>query len=353
VQTNHFARATDLALGFRAEGVPVMIGGFHISGMLAMFETPTPDLQHLLDHGVTLVKGEAEAAGALAGILRDAMNGGMKPVYDIGTPSNLDAAPLPVPDHNYLRRFKAKNMATLDTSRGCPFNCSFCTIINVQGRKMRARSAPCILKSIEENYARGIQFYFLTDDNFSRSPIWEELLDGLIELRARGIDVRFMMQIDTRAHKLPGFAEKASKAGCYMAFIGMETVNPANLEATGKVQNDADDYPEMVETWRRARILVHVGYIIGMPHDTRPSIRRDVQTLMNKVKVAGRPNAHEQSQSGRGVLLHAHAAAGLARPSADGSGRRSHGCRPEQLRQPPRDVQTSSHGARRMDHCLQ
>jgi radical SAM superfamily enzyme YgiQ (UPF0313 family) len=232
-----------------------------------------------------VVKGEAESPGALAGILRDAVDDSLKPIYDIAEPPDLAAAPLPRPDHEYLRHFKARQMATLDTSRGCPFNCSFCTIINVQGRRMRSRDATHMLEAIEKSYREGIDFYFFTDDNLARSPVRDELLDGLIALRGRGLDIHFMMQVDVRAHAIPGFTEKAARAGCYMAFIGMESVNPDNMEATGKVQNDAADYPAMVEAWHRAKVLVHVGYIIGLPHDTRDSVRRDIDALMNKVKV--------------------------------------------------------------------
>ncbi|NIA13071.1 MAG: radical SAM protein [Nitrospiraceae bacterium] len=285
VQTNQFARSSDLALRFRAEGVAVMVGGFHVSGILALFGEPSHDLQRLLDAGVTLVKGEAEAPGALEGILRDAVNDRLQPIYDIVDFPDLKNAPVPRAHDKLQGRFLVKDMATIDTSRGCPFKCSFCTIINVQGRKMRFRSAACVLKAIEENHARGIKSYFFTDDNFSRNPVWEKIFDGLIAMRARGIEVVFMMQIDTLAHRIKGFAEKAARAGCYLTFVGMESVNPKNLESVGKAQNDVNDYAKMVETWHANNVQVHVGYIIGLPHDTRESIRQDIEILRNHVKV--------------------------------------------------------------------
>ena len=106
VQTNQIVRAGDIAMRFREHDVPVMIGGFHVSGMLAMFDEPSPDLQRLLDHGITLVRGEAEAPGALAGILRDALAGELKPVYNITEFPDLTTAALPQPDHEYLKHFK-------------------------------------------------------------------------------------------------------------------------------------------------------------------------------------------------------------------------------------------------------
>ncbi|MBI2432516.1 MAG: radical SAM protein, partial [Candidatus Hydrogenedentes bacterium] len=285
VQSNQFPRAADIALAFREHDVPVMIGGFHVSGVLALFGEPSPELQRMLEHGVTLVRGEAEAPGALAGILRDALDGALRPLYNITELPDLSHAAVPQQDEEYLKRFVWKNMGTIDTSRGCPFNCSFCTIINVQGRTMRFRSAEAILKSIEENHAHGVNVYFFTDDNFARSAIWETLFDGMIALRAQGIVLRFMMQVDTQAWRIPHFIEKAQAAGCYLVFIGMETLNPKNIAAAGKRQNKVGQYAAMVEAWHQADILVEVGYIIGFPHDTVESVRRDITMLQHEIKV--------------------------------------------------------------------
>jgi hypothetical protein len=285
VQSNQFARATDMALELRRAGVPVMIGGFHVSGMLAMFDRPSEDLQRLLDAGVTLVKGEVEAPGVMASLLRDAVAGALKPVYDVTDPPDLEHAPVPRMDRRYLKRFLLGSLATMDTSRGCPYNCSFCTIINVQGKKMRCRSAASILKAVRENYEAEVQSYFFTDDNMARSPVWETVFDGLRVMRERGLNIQFMMQVDTQAYRIPGFVRKAQRAGCHTVFVGMETVNPKNIEATGKNQNDAASYRRMVDTWHDADIRVHVGYIIGLPHDTPESVRQDVKLLRDFVQV--------------------------------------------------------------------
>ena len=285
VQSNQFERAADIALDFRAQNVQVMIGGFHVSGVLALFEKPSHELRRLLDAGVTLVKGEVEAPGVMAGLLRDALQGTMQPIYDIRAFPDLENAPVPMASERMQKRYVSSSMATIDTSRGCPFHCTFCTIINVQGRKMRHRSAACVIKAIEENYARGIEVYFFTDDNFSRNPVWEEILDGMIALRERGCKIGFMMQVDTLAHKIPGFVEKAHRAGCYLAFIGMESVNAKNLEAVGKKQNKVGQYIEMSEMWHKYNISVHVGYIIGLPFDTIESVEQDMDVLANQVQV--------------------------------------------------------------------
>ncbi|MCG3181718.1 MAG: hypothetical protein BIFFINMI_04117 [Phycisphaerae bacterium] len=285
VQSGQFARATDIALALRDGGVPVMIGGFHVSGMLATMGRPTGELQKLLDRGVTLVRGEAEAPGALAGILRDALADRLQPLYEMPAHPDLADAPLPRTTRRYRRRFFSRQMVTLDTSRGCPFNCSFCTVINVLGHRMRCRSADRILATIETNYDQGIRTYFFVDDNLARSSIWESLFDGLIDMRRRGRAVEFMMQVDTQATRIPRFVDKARQAGCYNVFIGMESLDAANLAAIGKRQNHVGEYARMVQAWRDAGVIVQVGYIIGLPHDTPERVDAAVESLMNDVRV--------------------------------------------------------------------
>ncbi len=255
-----------------------------MSGVLALFGPSSPELKDLVDHGVTLVKGEVDAPGILAGILRDALADKLQPIYDITDSPDFFHVATPKADKSYLRRFLSTN-APLDTSRGCPFNCSFCTVINVQGRKMRHRSPESILNAVRANYEAGYRAYFFTDDNMARNPAWEELFDGLNALRQEGLDVRFMMQVDTQAYRIPRFVEKARAGGCRMAFIGLESVNPDNLKVSGKRQNKVKEFADMVKTWHDAGIIVQAGYIIGMPFDTPESVRRDVALLQDVLQV--------------------------------------------------------------------
>lgn len=284
VQSNQFARATDLALEFRACGIDVLIGGFHVGGSLALLPQVPPEIQRLRDAGVTLVAGEIE--GRWEGILQDALRGALKPLYNfLSEPPDLRSAPLPRISKRYLRRFVAPNFGTLDCGRGCPFNCSFCTVINVQGRSMRFRDVDRLLSLIRENYRKHrISYYFFTDDNFCRNKNWEALFDGLIRLRTEeGIRVAFMIQADTQSHKLPGFVAKAKAAGCSQVFIGIESLNPRNLEAAGKRQNRTAEFRELIETYRQAGIHTHVAYIIGFPFDTEESVRQDVERLKSEL----------------------------------------------------------------------
>jgi radical SAM superfamily enzyme YgiQ (UPF0313 family) len=289
VQTNQVPRAQDLARQFRSENVDVIVGGFHVSGAMAMSPTTPPECQALLDAGVTLVLGEVE--GRWSGILLDAIAGRLRPVYDfLHAPPDLTDAPLPRASRRTQRRFVMARNGTIDAGRGCPFSCSFCTIINVQGRTMRSRSAAHIIEQVRRNYwlkgRRGVRHYFFTDDNFARNPQWEEIFDGLIGLRDdEGLDIDFMMQVDTQAPKIARFVEKAARAGCVQVFIGVESVRDDNLAAGAKRQNRAAEYREMFARWHEVGIVCHAGVIIGFPNDTYERVMEDVRTLAETMLV--------------------------------------------------------------------
>ncbi|MBN2243392.1 MAG: radical SAM protein [Acidobacteria bacterium] len=285
VQSNQFPRAADLARKFRQGGLQVMIGGFHVSGALALSDTIPAEIRELIDCGVTVVKGEVE--DTWGDLLRDAVEGRLQPVYDfMNKKPSLDNQPVPVIDRDYLKKFIASNFGTIDCSRGCPFNCSFCSIINVQGKEMRLRSPGSLERTIRENYRRhGIYFYFFTDDNFARNRNWREIFNLLIRMREEEIPITFMIQADTQSHKIPDFIDLAARAGCTQVFIGMESINPLNLESVGKTQNQVRNYRDLISAWKAAKIATHVAYIFGFPYDTPESLREDVRRLQSELEV--------------------------------------------------------------------
>ncbi len=285
VQTNQFPRACHLAREFRRAGITVLIGGFHVSGYLALLPKIPSDIQQLMDEGVTIVKGEVEETWG--DLLTDAVNGQLKPMYDyLNAKPDLYSKPIPAIRRKYLRKFVASNFGTLDCGRGCPFECTFCTIINVQGRKVRFRSAEHIGEAIRKNYRENrITFYFFTDDNFARNQNWEAIFDQLIKIRTEDkIPIEFMMQVDVLSWKIKNFVTKARQAGCINVFIGMESVDPGNLAAAGKKQNQVSEYRQLIQAYRDSDISAHVGYILGFPFDTVDSIRRDLKFLMEEVR---------------------------------------------------------------------
>src|SRR5262245_13735605 len=285
IQSNQFPRALDIARPLRAAGVPVVIGGFHVSGCLAMLPEVPADLQAALDIGCSLFAGEAEE-GRLDAVLRDAAAGTLKPIYNhLADLPTLEAAATPfLPRH--VIGGTLHHHASFDAGRGCPFQCSFCTIINVQGRKSRRRSPDDVERLIRQHYAEGVRRFFITDDNFARNKDWEPIFDRIIELRERhGIDVRLIIQVDTLCHKLPNFIDKAARAGVRRVFIGLENINPANLLAAKKRQNKITEYRKMLLAWKNAGVITYGGYIIGFPADTPDSIREDIEIIKKELPI--------------------------------------------------------------------
>jgi radical SAM superfamily enzyme YgiQ (UPF0313 family) len=284
VQSNQFPRAMDIARPLRAAGIQVCIGGFHVSGCLAMLPELPVELKEAMHLGISLFAGEAE--GRLEEVLRDAWNGALKPLYNyMDDLPSLAGAPMPMLPATRVKRTGGK-LTSFDAGRGCPFQCSFCTIINVQGRKSRRRSAEEVEQIVRHNLAQGINRFFITDDNFARNTDWEKVFDRLIAMREQEkINIKFIIQVDTMCHRLPHFVEKAGRAGVARVFIGLESINPESLIGARKKQNKVAEYRKMLLAWKRARVTVFAGYILGFPADTPESVIRDIHTIQRELPI--------------------------------------------------------------------
>jgi radical SAM superfamily enzyme YgiQ (UPF0313 family) len=283
VQSNQFPRAMALAREFRSRDVPVAIGGFHVSGCLSMLKELPPELQEALDLGIILVAGEAEET--FEAFLQEVHAGTAKPLYNhMNALPNLQGQTIPLLPRRYVKRYDGV-LSSFDAGRGCPFQCSFCTIINVQGRKSRWRDADDIERIIKENAAQGINRFFITDDNFARNRNWEAIFDRMIELREQGYGTNFLIQIDTLAHKIPNFIDKAVRAGCNFVFVGLESINAENLVHMKKNQNRITEYRKMFQAWKQAGVMVYAGFIMGLPSDTPETIRRDIEIIQRELPV--------------------------------------------------------------------
>ena len=283
VQSNQFPHAVDLARAFKSRGLQVAIGGFHVSGCLSMLPEIPPEMVEAQNEGFSFFAGELEET-RLDQVFQDAWNSTLKPLYNFmkDLPS-ISGTPIPFlePDH-VLKTLDGRS--SFDLGRGCPFQCSFCTIINVQGRKSRFRTADDLEKIIRENYAQKIKRFFITDDNFARNKDWEVLVDRLIKLREEeGLSIKFIIQVDTLCHKLPNFIDKCVRAGVNRVFIGLENINPDNLLAVKKRQNKITEYRKMIQAWHGHGVMTYAGYILGFPADTKESILRDIEIIKKEL----------------------------------------------------------------------
>ncbi len=285
VQTNQFPRAVDLAQPFLAVGVPVAIGGFHVSGCLSMLPDLPPELRSAQEVGISLFAGEAEDR-RLDEVLRDAFDGALKPLYDhMNVLPDMQGQPRPFLPVGTIRLTQA-NWSSFDLGRGCPYQCSFCTIINVQGRKSRFRSADDLEAIVRRNAEQGVKSFFVTDDDLARNRNWEAFFDRLIHLRENeDLPVKLTIQVDTQCHKIDGFIDKACRAGVERVFIGLENINPDNLVGAGKRQNKITDYRTMLQKWREYGTTILAGYILGFPGDSRESILRDIGIVQRELPI--------------------------------------------------------------------
>src|SRR6266581_1434960 len=238
VQSNQYPRALDIARPFREAGIHVAMGGFHVSGCLSMLDGRAVDLDICRDMGIAMFAGEAE--NRLDIVLRDAGDGRLASLYDFmkDLPS-IEDTPVPFLPKRYVERTLGLS-ASFDAGRGCPYQCSFCTIINVQGRKSRYRSADDVEHLVRLNWGQGI-------------------------------------------HKFENFIVKAKRAGVTRVFIGLENVNPDNLTAAKKRQNKITEYRKMLLAWKAQGIITLAGYILGFPADTPDSIRRDIAIIQSEL----------------------------------------------------------------------
>jgi hypothetical protein len=282
VQSNQYPRALDIALRFRNANIPVAIGGFHVSGCLSMLDGRAVGLDACREMGVSIFAGEAE--GRFDMLLQDTAGDRLQPVYNyLKDLPGIEQTPAPLlPLANVKRTLGLST--SFDAGRGCPYQCSFCTIINVQGRKSRFRSPDDIESIVRTNWAQGISRFFITDDNFARNKNWEVVLDRLIWLReTQGIPLGLLVQVDTLCHKIPNFIEKCKRAGVTRVFIGLENINPDNLLAAKKRQNKITEYRKMLLAWKDQGIMTLAGYILGFPGDTAESIRKDIAILKREL----------------------------------------------------------------------
>lgn len=306
VQTGEYPRARDLALQFRGHGATVAIGGFHVS-------SDPESRRFLLSVGITVVTGEAEHT--LPRLLDDVLESRIRPAYaaegelrartglgTIDVPS-LEHAPLPAIEARYLQRFFNTSFATIDTSRGCPFVCSFCAVKNVMGRSVRARDPQRTVDWMAHAHdTHGIQTFLIVDDDLYRSPNWRAVLGGIAKLRKGGRSLSLFLQADVEAAvpSLPGtsgrpFVDLAAEAGCYQVFMGFESLEASNLATIRKRQNQSirarrgdtgnvdselrERYRKIVDVWHAAGVGVHCGYMLGLAGDRPGCGRRAAREL--------------------------------------------------------------------------
>ncbi|MGD2080345.1 MAG: B12-binding domain-containing radical SAM protein [Nitrospirota bacterium] len=236
-------------------GVKVVAGGAH-------FTSGPEDYPHV-DH---LVLNEAEIT--LPMFLRDLQNGGAKHLYTSGEWGDMTETP--IPDWS-LVKMKHYASANVQYSRGCPFNCEFCNITVLYGRKPRTKDAGQIIAELDSLYDQGWRGgVFFVDDNFigNRGKLKREVLPALIEwMENKGYPFPLNTEASIDLADDPGLMDLMVKAGFDTVFIGIETPHEESLEECSKSQNKKRDMMDCVKRMQRAGLEVQAGFIVGFDSD--------------------------------------------------------------------------------------
>ena len=266
--TSQANRAYDVAAYFRKLGVPVVMGGIHA----------TMCVDEVMEYTDSIVTGEAESVWQQ--VLDDAMHGNLKCKYEGG---HADIKDIPLARHDLLAAGYA--FGSIQTTRGCPLNCTFCSVTAFNGARYRQRPIADVVrefKSIPEKY-----ILFVDDNLIGTSP------DHL----ARAKDLfRALAQANLRkqwiAQATINFADDeellalAAKAGCSGVFIGFESPTPEGLQEIGKKFNllKNRDFRASVRRIQRHNILVMGSFIIGLDID-QPGIGKHIAQVANQYGV--------------------------------------------------------------------
>jgi radical SAM superfamily enzyme YgiQ (UPF0313 family) len=270
--TANAPRAYEIAAEFRARGKRVVLGGVH--------PTVLPD--EAARHADAVVVGEAEPVWA--GLLADAVAGGLRGIYRSTPDWPLDAYPLPArrsvaADRPLAAvRRAAMGVVPVVTTRGCPYACEFCSVHRMFGRKVRHVAVPRVLEDLER--CGGRRFMFL-DDNIVGDPVYaEQLFDAL-----RGRGYQWVGQASISFVRNERLLEKAAASGCKGLFVGLESVTERGVRALRKGMGTRDATAAAIRRITSAGILFHASLVFGFDAD-QPSVFDETLEFLMETRIA-------------------------------------------------------------------
>jgi len=250
----------------RARGLRTAVGG-PIASSLSAAELKA-------DH---VVIGEAEAL--IAGLARDLEQGTAQPVYQAAERPEMATSPLP--DLSLIKMNRYSTMA-VQYSRGCPFNCEFCDIIEIYGRRPRTKAIAQVLAELDQLYAAGWrEAVFIVDDNFiGNKPRAKELLVALARWRSQyKTSFDFLTEASLNLADDPELMQMMRDAGFVSVFLGIETPDESGLIAANKLQNTRRSLLDSVAVIQSYGMQVMGGFILGFDTDPEDIFDRMVEFI--------------------------------------------------------------------------
>ena len=274
--TSTAPEAYRIADDLRRRGIPVIIGGSHVTFMV----------DEALQHADYVARGEAgetimvELAEALGGTRELSSVAGISYVAEDGTPVHAplhercpDLDLLPFPDLTLIDGWERIVNTPIMTSWGCPFDCTFCSVTAMFGKKYRFRSAESVMEEIRQKRPERIFFY---DDNFAANrKRLKRLLRMMID---EGLAVPWSAQVRTDVVRDQELLELMRDSGCHLVYLGLESVNQETLDNYEKAQT-VDDIRRAIKVLHEYGIKSHGMFVLGADTD-------DVQTVRDTVAFA-------------------------------------------------------------------
>lgn len=246
VMTYHAPRAYEISERFRKRGVKVVLGGIHPSAMP----------EEAGRHADAVVVGEADETWPI--LLADLKRGDLKPLYrQMGLPSLEN---LPFQRLDLLKPSAYMTNNCIQTSRGCPHGCDFCSVTNFFGKTYRYRPVSDVIKEVES--LPGDYLVFVDDNIVGNRRYAKELFTALKPLKKRwGSQCSLSLANDPELLKL------AAESGCGAMFVGIETLSQANLLGVNKGFNKVSSYEESIKRFHDSGIMLNAGIIFGFDND--------------------------------------------------------------------------------------
>jgi len=267
--TSQINRGYEIADIFREKGKKVIMGGIHVSAMP----------HEAKDHADSILIGEAE--DLWEGIIEDFQNGCLEEKYKADTYTDFKKLVIPRYDLLKLNRYRSSTGTNiprlpLQVTRGCPFNCKFCSVTKFWGPKIRTKPLENVEKELLQIKSLGTNRIFFTDDNFIANISYTKKLLELL----KKYDFSWICQVSTNIYQHEDLIAKMSKVGCSTIYIGIETFSEENLDNIDKNFNRMADYEKLFTLFSKYNIRVTASMMIGLDGDTKETLKDMVQRLI-------------------------------------------------------------------------